>query len=799
VTTTPTYVGDTAVFTLTVSNGGPSDATGVVVTDLLPAGLTYASDDSGGDYDATTGVWTVGAVGAGGTRSLAITVTVDALTATNLAEVTAQDQDDADSSPAEDPLDADNPPNQDDEADAPITVAPSADLSLLKSSTPETVLQGEQATFTITVTNDGPSPATGIVVSDDLPAGVTHVSHTASQGTFDPATDSWNVGDVAVDGTATLDIVVTADAAGPITNTAHIASAGQHDPDPTDDEDATVLSSDPVIDLALEKVASAATAHVGAPVTYTLTVSNDGPSPATGVAVTDQLPDGVTFDSDTASQGEYDPATGVWSVGDLAIDGQATLEVVVTVDDAGDLLNVAQVSAADQVDADSTPDEGDLGSEAPPDQDDEAWATVTGQLVDLSLVKDVDPLAVDVGDEATYTLTVTNSGPSAATGVAVSDELPAEVTYVSATASAGAYDPTTGRWDIGGLGVGASATLAITVTVDAAGPITNVAEVAAVTEPDADSTPANDAPDEDDRDTASTNGVQIDLSLTKSAGDERPDLGGELDYTLTVRNDGTSDATGVVVLDPLPAGTEWVSDTSTGAYDPGTGSWAVGDVPTGTERSIVITVVTTTVEPIANTAWVDGADQPDVDSTPGAPGAGEDDEASATVEPQGASVAGIVWLDLDTDGTHDEGEPPIAGVTLALYDANGDLYATAVTDDDGRYAFTDVPPGTYELVLDKSTLPATVAGQTYDPDAVADDAHELVLVAGEAVDNVDFGYEPVPDDSAAAPSANDAPPADGPLARTGLDTWGPTRLALILLGLGAALAVATRRRRTRAA
>src|SRR6185436_12195658 len=62
-------VGSNVVFTITVSNAaGFTDATGVVVTDLLPNGYAYVGDDGAGSYVAATGVWSVGNLAAGGNR-----------------------------------------------------------------------------------------------------------------------------------------------------------------------------------------------------------------------------------------------------------------------------------------------------------------------------------------------------------------------------------------------------------------------------------------------------------------------------------------------------------------------------------------------------------------------------------------------------------------------------------------------------------------------------------------------------------------------------------------------------------
>jgi uncharacterized repeat protein (TIGR01451 family) len=93
-------VGGSVVFSLMVANAGSSSATGVEVTDLLPAGYSFVSDDSGGAYASGTGVWTVGSVGAGGSATLEITATANAAGSyTNIAEVTAADQADPDSTP----------------------------------------------------------------------------------------------------------------------------------------------------------------------------------------------------------------------------------------------------------------------------------------------------------------------------------------------------------------------------------------------------------------------------------------------------------------------------------------------------------------------------------------------------------------------------------------------------------------------------------------------------------------------------------------------------------------------------
>ena len=117
-------------------------------------------------------------------------------------------------------------------------------------------------------------------------------------------------------------------------------------------------------DLTVTKIVDDASPAEGDTLTYVVTVTNGGPDDATGVEVTDALPAGLTFVSATASQGSYQAATGVWSVGSLAVGETAGLQIRATVDDgtAGTTLtNRALVSAVDQ--GDPTP--GDDAATAP--------------------------------------------------------------------------------------------------------------------------------------------------------------------------------------------------------------------------------------------------------------------------------------------------------------------------------------------------------------------------------------------------------------------------------------------------
>jgi uncharacterized repeat protein (TIGR01451 family) len=158
------------------------------------------------------------------------------------------------------------------------------------------------------------------------------------------------------------------------------------------------------------------------------------------------------------------------------------------------VTNTAQVSASDQGDADSTPNNND------PTEDDQASVTVTPKppIADLSLTKTVSDATPAVNGQVSFTVQVTNVGPQAATKVAVKDLLPAGLTFVSASPSQGSYNASTGVWTVGTLDDDDSATLQITATV-ASSTVTNTAQVSASDQDDPDSTPDNNDPTEDDQ------------------------------------------------------------------------------------------------------------------------------------------------------------------------------------------------------------------------------------------------------------------------------------------------------------
>ena len=738
--------GDTVIFTVTVTNAPTADtsATGIQVTDLLPAGVSLVSPvTSNGTY--VNDVWTlVEPLPPGESATLDLEVTVEDTVAPgtvieNVAQVSAQDQQDVDSAPGND----DGDQSEDDEDRASITVEQipvvDVDLSLTKTANAITASPGNEVTWTITVTNaEGRAAATNVEITDLIPGGLTLIGSTPSgNGSFSAGV--WSLNDPLEAGdSATLTILTRVNEGltdgTAITNVAEITAHDQNDIDSVannntateDDQDqftvTIAVAPAALVDLELSKTADVTTASPGDEITWTISLSNNAANAtvaATGVVVRDVLPAGLTFVSSSASNGGFDGSD--WTIADPIDPGSSVTLSIRTIIDAtaagDDLVNVTEVVAANEADFDSAPnnDDGDQS------EDDEASALVGVEaipVIDLELEKTVEPSSGFPGEQATWTITLSNSAEAttAATAIEVTDTLPSGISIDSATPSTGTF--ANGIWTLNSpLEPGVTATLEILSTIDAeaaAGPLVNSAEVTVATGDDVDSTPANDDPSEDDQDSATFTVVdpQIDLSLTKSVDDSTPAVGDTITFTLTLSNDSQTTATNIEVRDELPTGlTLDSSSASIGAFDEALGTWTLASLSTG--QSATLTLVTMVDEgtggsTIVNSAFVQAHDQTDLDSMPGNTNSGEDDEfvVSLTVEdavdpPDTGMIGGTAWIDTNGNGLFDSSESASAGWRIYA-DLNNDgvrqdTEPSDISGGDGTYMLSGLEPGDYTI------------------------------------------------------------------------------------------------------
>jgi uncharacterized repeat protein (TIGR01451 family) len=537
----PVYAGNTLTYTLSVNNAGPSLAPSVTVTDALPAGVTYN-----------------GATGAGWTLTQAGGVVT--ATRTNLAVGAAPDIVITVTAPNAGPLDnlarvsttATDANSSNNTASATTAVNPVADLSIAKSDAPDPVVSGTPLTYTLDVTNAGPNTAAGVTVTDTLPGGVTFGSVSAPG--WDACGESGGVvtcslASLAVGAAPPIAIAVTAPGAGGIiVNTAEVAS-GVADLDASDNADtAATTVATALADLAIAKTDSPDPVDAGATLTYTLSVTNNGPDAATAITVTDDLPGGAAFAGVTAPGWSCAEASGTVTCTRPSLDPAAVSDILLTADApmAGGLItNNASVASAT---LDPVP-----GNDAA-----SASTTVVG-YADLSMSKSDGPDPVYADATLVYTLSVSNAGPSPASGVVVTDSLPAGAAYVggagagwTVTQSSGVVTATRPN-----LAVGAAPDIVITLTAPAnGGTIVNTAGVTSA-EVDGDAS--------DNTASASTEVTpHANLAVTQSDAPDPVNAGAALTYTVRVTNTGPSPAPNVVVADTLPAGAAFLGVSAPG-------------------------------------------------------------------------------------------------------------------------------------------------------------------------------------------------------------------------------------------
>jgi len=471
--------GANVVFTLTVTNNGPNNATGVVVSDPLPAGLTYVSDDGGGAYVSGTGLWTVGALANAASATLHITATVNSTEEIdNVAEITAAT-----------PLDPNAANNR---AVATLQAPRTADLHLTFGANVTSVNVGGSIIYTLTVKNLGGDPAYSVNAHDAFPMfpALTPGSFTVSQGLYTPGTGTWNLASLPVGETATLTFTVTApNFAGNLVNNASTASnlAGVRgyavDPNPSDNmATANVLVLSPAAVTATKSVAGSFVE--GGAITYTIVLSNssnfdqqDNP----GHELTDVLPSQLTLVSASATSGTAVATIGTNTVtwdGVVPAHGTVTITIHATIKSGTALQTVSnQASVSYDADGNGT-NEASTTSQAPGGGGATSFKVASPAMISTRTKTVAGTFAE--GGTVTYTVIIGNSGPSAQLdnpGDEFTDVLPSQLTLVSAMATSGTATTTgnTVHWN-GSIAVGGMVTITITAIINhgtAGQPISN--------------------------------------------------------------------------------------------------------------------------------------------------------------------------------------------------------------------------------------------------------------------------------------------------------------------------------------
>ena len=298
-------------YIIKVHNNGPDAATGVTVTDKLPTRLKFIS--SNGNYDPATGIWTVGNLANGGESTLEITAQVVASNTqiTNIASINGNNYD---------------PDSCNDQSSTTINVGAASDLGITKTVNNAKPKYLQKVTFTITAHNYGPDNATEVKVTDKLPKGLKFIS-VSGNGNYDPTTGIWTIGNLANGKNAVLNIVAqatTPDAK--VTNTATI-NGNNYDQKYCNNNASASVKIGPAADLAVKISVSNAHPKYKQKVTFTITAYNYGPMGAKGVTVTLKMSKGFKYVSKDRNI-QYNPKTGVWTIGNLKSGSKVVLHVV---------------------------------------------------------------------------------------------------------------------------------------------------------------------------------------------------------------------------------------------------------------------------------------------------------------------------------------------------------------------------------------------------------------------------------------------------------------------------------------
>ena len=406
---------------------------------------------------------------------------------------------------------------------------------------------GDNVNYTVTVTNDGIGDAKDVVVRDILGEGLKFVSATGNY-TFDEVTRTvtWIV-DLAKGESKVFSVIAIVSGYGNVTNSLVVGNK-------TTGVNVTVPEINP------DKTVDNEIPNFGDNVTYTVTVTNDGIGDANNVVITDVLDKGLKFLNATGNF-TYDEKTGTitWTV-DLAKGETKTFNVNVTVLGYGVLPNTVAVGNKTAVRNITVPE--------------------------IITVKEVNSSDIHIGDEITYTITVSNPGKINATNVVIRDILPEGLKFINAS-NGGVYDSVTGiiTWI---LNITANSTVDLTadVCVNKSGNITNTVNVGNKTS-----------------NCTIESGDIVDLEIHIVADKSEIYVGDNVVYTVTVINNGPSDAINTIANILIPNALSILSYNATkGTFDITSGNWSIGNLTNG--EKVVLTFVAKALNEGNSTVYV---------------------------------------------------------------------------------------------------------------------------------------------------------------------------------------------------
>jgi uncharacterized repeat protein (TIGR01451 family) len=575
---TQVSAGSQLLYTLSFQNVGTDEATSVVLADQIPAHTTFASATGGGTEAGGVVTWDLAALPAGGGASVNLLLDVDS----PLPNGTILTNNAALSSTLSGPV-----------VDQTVTTVLSAPLPVLsKTSTPsDGVAAGEAVTYVLEFRNDGNEDMANAVLTDHVPLGLTPTL-IGGGGTFDAATGTltWNLGTLAAgaSGSHTFGILVPVDTS----DGTALANIGTLDADNMPAITTVLLlpvTSTPVLELTKD---APPFAGAGGSVSYTLHFENTGNATAHNAELTDILPPETTFATATGTHNHVG-GTVTWPLGDLAPGegGSVTLvgAVQTPLSDGTTLLNTASLSATNAPQTGTT-------------------ANTTVQSAPALTLSKVGQPEVAAGGQVLYSLAYQNIGTDEATDVALTDILPLNTTFVSATGG-GTHSGGIVTWNLGSLPAGGGTTVSVLVNVDS--PLvsgTQLINSASIQSNETGPVVAS----------ATTTVISSPIFfVSKTASPVNlVQAGQQVVYTIHYCNDGNEDSLNAVLTDLVPSNANWVSNSGSGIWDSGTGliTWDLGLLAAGGSGTETVTVLVPIGTPngslVINSATLHGDNAP---------------------------------------------------------------------------------------------------------------------------------------------------------------------------------------------
>ena len=311
---------------------------------------------------------------------------------------------------------------------------------------------GENISYTITVTNIGFINATGVNVSLNLPLyGLINITTNTSNGTYNETTSIWEIGNLGVGETVTLMLNGTLADPGPylIWNATIWNVTNYYDDNFTNNTFVSNVTVNQIADLEITKNITNPHPKTKDNVTYILTIYNHGPSTAINVTVFDNLSTNLIYLTFNATKGYYNATNGIWFMDNITPYTNETLNITVLVNNSGITDNFANVTS-NITDNNLTNNFANYTFETPPLSD--LWVTITMEPQTSNFI--------------TFHIQAGNNGIEPANGTIVEFNISNLTIYVNHTTDGGVYGCSTGVWDIGYIGVNETVNMTLIVQLN---------------------------------------------------------------------------------------------------------------------------------------------------------------------------------------------------------------------------------------------------------------------------------------------------------------------------------------------